>query len=178
VVSAIGHEVDVTIADLVADVRASTPSHAAEMVVPDGIEMLDNLRALSDRLQDIVQRRLRLDRRQLDEVANRRALRMPLERLRDMERRLDELMVRLQRATDAQMQRIGQLLAGLSGRLDALSPLNVLARGYSLTRTESHPELVRSADQVQVGERIITTVHQGQIVSRVEAVNPLPEQHG
>jgi exodeoxyribonuclease VII large subunit len=171
VVSAIGHEIDITIADLVADIRASTPSHAAELAVPDGLEILDSLRGLSDRLQDIIQRKLRLARRQLDDLATRRALRMPLDRLRDLERRLDEIMQRLQRSTDAQIANSGQTLAALSGRLEALSPLNVLSRGYSLTRKESGTELVRAADQVQPGDRVITRLNRGEIVSRVEAVH-------
>src|SRR5262249_17152949 len=98
IVSAIGHEVDVTVADLVADVRASTPSHAAELVVPDRIEMLDQIRGVSDRLYAAVQRRCEQGRRRLDELAQRRAMRQPLGRLRDLERRLDEWGGRLQRA--------------------------------------------------------------------------------
>src|SRR5207244_3883473 len=88
VVSAIGHEIDVTVADLVADVRASTPSHAAELVVPDRVELLDQVRIVSDRMYAAIQRRCDLGRRRVEELAQRRTLRQPMDRLRDLERRL------------------------------------------------------------------------------------------
>src|SRR5262249_20183289 len=136
IVSAIGHEIDVTIADLVADVRASTPSHAAELVVLGRIEMLDLVRGFSDRLYAGMQRQCELGRRRLGDLAKRRALRQPLQRLRDAERRLDDWSDRLQRAVRLRLLRSNQATESVAGRLESLSPLNVLARGYSLTRTD------------------------------------------
>ena len=81
----------------------------------------------------------------------------------------------MERAANVGFASDNQALAALAARLEALSPLNVLARGYSLTRTDARPALVRSADQVQPGDRLITTVHRGQIVSRVESVEPPPK---
>lgn len=178
IVSAIGHEVDVTVADLVADVRASTPSHAAELVVPDRIEMLDLVRGVSDRMYAAVQRRCELGRRRLDELAKRRALRQPLDRLHDLERRLDEWGGRLHRAMQVRLSRAKHAAESVAGRLESLSPLNVLARGYSLTRTESSPTFLRSAAQVQPGDRLVTVVQHGRIVSRVETTEPEPDRHG
>ena len=174
VVSAVGHEVDVTIADSVADVRASTPSHAAELTVPDRTDMLELLRKAESRIHESTRRMLLLAQRRMDELACRRGFQLPLERVRDLERRLDETGQRIQRAANVAFASNNQSLAALAARLEALSPLNVLARGYSLTRTEAKPVLVRSADQVQPGDRLITKVHRGQIVSRVESVEPPP----
>ena len=178
VVSAIGHEIDVTVADLVADVRASTPSHAAELVVPDRIEMLDQVRGFSDRMYAAVQRRCELARRRLEELAKRRALRQPVDRLRDLERRLDECSGRLQRAMHVRGSRAKQVVESAAGRLETLSPLNVLARGYSLTRTETSPAFLRSAAQVQPGDRLVTVLQHGRVISRVELAEPEPDRHG
>jgi exodeoxyribonuclease VII large subunit len=174
VVSAVGHEVDVTIADSVADVRASTPSHAAELTVPDRSDMMDCLRKAEARIHDSTRRQLQLARRRIDDLACRRGFQLPLERVHDLDRRLDELGQRMQRAANVDLASGKHAISALAARLEALSPLNVLARGYSLTRTEAKSVLVRSADQVQPGDRLITKVHRGQIVSRVESVEPPP----
>jgi exodeoxyribonuclease VII large subunit len=178
VVSAVGHEVDVTIADSVADVRASTPSHAAELTVPDHADIIAYLRETESRIHESTRRLLSLAQRRLDDLAVRRGFQLPLERVRDLEQRLDEIGQRAERAIRVREMQNKQALAALAARLEALSPLNVLARGYSLTRTEATPALVRSADQVQPGDRLITTVQRGQIVSRVESVEPPPKLGG
>lgn len=169
VVSAVGHEIDVTIADLVADCRALTPSEAAERVVPDSEELRQELRGLEARLRGLLLSRLELARARLDDVRQRRAFRAPFERVRDLERQLDDLSERLGRGS---RQRLGQLrerLQAQAARLESLSPLNVLGRGYSLTRIASSQTIVRSPDQVHPGDRLETTVQYGRIFSRVEA---------
>jgi exodeoxyribonuclease VII large subunit len=178
VVSAIGHEIDVTVADLVADVRASTPSHAAELIVPNRIEMLDQVREIGGRMLMATQRRCQQGRRRLDDLAGRRALRSPVDRLHDLERRLDDWGGRLTRAIRIRAVQAKQTLESAASRLETLSPLNVLARGYSLTRTESSPAILRSADQVQPGERIVTMLQHGQIISRVETIDLAPGRQG
>jgi len=152
VVTAIGHEVDLTIADLAADRRALTPSEAGEICVPDALEIRRVLDHLAERIALSARMRLTQTRNRL-EVASKgldRAIR------RDVDRRRN---------------RLGQLAAAL----EALSPLAVLARGYSLTfkgKTDGDSEgtgtLVRSADDVQVGDLIQTRLASGQILSRVE----------
>ena len=168
VVSAVGHEIDVTIADLVADYRALTPSQAATALTPDREEVLQGLAGLYDRLEDAVRHRLELARQRLDVLAASRAFRLPLDRIRDLERRLDELGTRLDRAARQRVERARTQMEALAGRLETLSPLNVLRRGYSLTRTEAGRTLVRDPAQVRPGDRIVTTLAGGQIVSRVE----------
>jgi exodeoxyribonuclease VII large subunit len=170
VVSAVGHETDVTIADLVADCRALTPSEAAERVAPDRGELLEGLRAAEQQMRALLKQRVQRGRLRLDELARRRCFREPLERLRDRERLLDERGERLLRAVRQRVVLARKSLEARAGRLETLSPLNVLARGYSLTRTESTRTVVRSPEQVKPGDRLLTTVEHGQIVSRVEAV--------
>jgi exodeoxyribonuclease VII large subunit len=169
VVSAVGHEIDVTVADLVADKRAVTPTEAATIVAPDLGELLALLGDTRDRLEDAVRRRLDLLRSRLDELAGRRALRRPLDRLRDQERRLDELSERLHRAARLRQSAASDRLAALAARLETLSPLNVLARGYSLTRTADDGSLVRDAAQVRPGDRLRTVLARGAVVCQVEA---------
>lgn len=173
VVSAVGHEIDVTLADLVADRRALTPSEAAELVVPDKKEVENDLRQLADRLHQAMGQRLDLSRRRLQELAQRRAFRLPGERLRELEQRLDEDGERLCRALRQHLHLARQRLAGWAGRLQALSPLNVLSRGYSLTQNE-HGQLLRRAEQVQPGQQLLTRLQHGRLLSRVEAVYAEP----
>ena len=170
IVSAVGHEIDVTIADLVADRRALTPSEAAELVTPDRDELLKGLRASENRLAELLWRQVKEFRAWLEDLAGRRVLAQPQERIRDLERRLDDHQERLQRAIRQRLIQMRQGTDALAGRLESLSPLNVLARGYSLTRKEIDQSVVRTAVQVQPGERLVTLVQQGRIISRVEEV--------
>jgi exodeoxyribonuclease VII large subunit len=172
VVSGVGHEDDLTIADMVADCRALTPSEAAERVVPDRAEVLKWLDGLEGRFRGLLLRRLEVARNKLDDLAGRACFRRPLERVREEERRLDDWGERLTRAVRQRLRDAECRLEAQAARLEGLSPLNVLARGYSLTRREGETALVRSPEQVRPGERIITQVQRGRIVSRVEAVEP------
>jgi exodeoxyribonuclease VII large subunit len=167
VVSAVGHEIDVTIADHVADCRAATPTQAAALVVPDWQEILAGLQALHTRCRDLTTSRLTFARRCLDELANSRMLRFPLERIRQHEQRLDEWAERLQRIQRQRLERSRERVGAYASRLETLSPLNVLGRGYSLTRKENRV-IIRDARQVQPGDHLETLVHNGRITSRVE----------
>ena len=167
VVSAVGHEVDVTVADLVADHRAETPSAAVVALTPHRLELMAALEESRGRLTEAVSHRLRLARQQLDQVATRPAFRRPLQRLQELEQRLDDTAARLHRAAKQRLALATERLAGLAAQLETLSPLNVLARGYSLTRT-ADGRLVRSAAEVSPGDRLVTRVADGEIVSRVE----------
>jgi exodeoxyribonuclease VII large subunit len=177
VVSAVGHEIDVTIADLVADHRALTPSEAAERVVPNRAELLDALSGVETRLTELMASRLEVAWQRVGDLAGRRAFRMPLERVRELERRLDEWGDRLHRAARKRWERADQAAAAAAGRLKSLSPLNVLARGYSLSRSESG-QVLRDAEQVRPGDRLVTLLHRGSVVSRVEDVEPGAAENG
>ncbi|MCE9532169.1 MAG: exodeoxyribonuclease VII large subunit [Planctomycetes bacterium] len=172
IVSAVGHEIDTSISDLVADLHALTPTDAANKIVPDRTEMLQSLRDLRNQIEGAVQNRLEFARHRLDALAGRGTFRRPLTRVRELEERLDELAIRLNRAARRRVDRAGEVLVAVSGRLETLSPLNVLRRGYSLTRTESSTELVRNASSLQPGDRLLTKVASGTILSRVEEIRP------
>lgn len=168
VVSAVGHEVDITIADLVADRRALTPSEAAELVAPNRIELLEWVGRTQTRLSDLMTARLAQVRRRLQDLADRRIFRQPLERLHEQERRLDDWSERLTRAGKQRLALAREQLETKAARLEALSPLKVLARGYSLTSTETDGVLVRAPEQVRPGDRLVTRLQDGRVVSRVE----------
>jgi len=172
VVSAVGHEIDLTVADLVADYRALTPSQAATAVTPDATELWQSLLDAESRLRNALFGTLDQAKRRLDDLAGRRAFRLPLERVRDQEQRLDDWGDRLRRAVRQRLALAKERLEAEAGRLESLSPLNVLSRGYSLTRREADQAVLRSAEQVRPGDRLITTVQHGQVVSRVEEARP------
>lgn len=153
VVSAIGHEIDVTLADLVADRRALTPSEAGEIVVPDAREVAQHLDHLAGRLRSAGRSRL------VDARAR-------LERLGDRARQA------LRQIANNRRVRLARLAAGL----EAMSPLAVLGRGYSLTLRDNDVSLIRSVDEIRVGDRIHTRLAQGRLVSRVESIAPADDR--
>ena len=196
VVSAVGHETDVTIADLVADVRAATPSQAGELVVPvladlraalarEQAQLVQRMRvrlarawqrveALGDRpvLRDPVAS-VRLRRRGLEHLGRRLAGRSPGAALGRSRERLEGLDQRLQRAARLRWHEADRALEGLRGRLRALSPLAVLGRGYSLTTRAEDGRVVRRVADVAVGDRLRTQAGDGgaieSVVERVDA---------
>lgn len=168
VVAGIGHEDDLTIADMVADLRALTPSEAAEKAVPDRAAVLDWLAGLESRFRADLRRRLDSAQARLTKLEDRPCFRRPLERIRQEEKRLVECSDRLQRALQRRIEQLREQLKNRAARLESLSPLNVLARGYSLTRKEGEATMLHEAGQVRSGERIVTRLQHGEIVSRVE----------
>lgn len=166
VVSAVGHEIDVTVADLVADHRAETPSAAVVALTPSGSEIQAALLELHTRLFETMERRIQLTRQHVDQLSSRPALRKPLQRIHDLEQQLDETSERLHRVVNQKVIHAREKLTACSSRLEALSPLNVLTRGYSLTHTVDG-KLVRSASAVKLGEELVTRVMDGSIRSRV-----------
>ncbi len=172
VVSAVGHEIDVTLSDLVADVRALTPSEAAERVVPAADEVMAFLRRQEQRLAGALRARASAARARLDALAGCRVFRRPLERVQLLERLLDDLDARTRRAIARRVETADNLVAAHAGRLESLSPLAVLGRGYSMTSRASDGQLVRSTRQVAAGESLRTRLADGEVTSRVEAIKP------
>jgi exodeoxyribonuclease VII large subunit len=168
VISAVGHEIDVTIADLVADVRALTPSEAGERVVPHRDDVRHSLDSLQQRLAAGLRERAAKARLKLDAIASRRVFARPFQRVHDELTRLDELEPRLGRAVRQHAANAHRQLDVVAATLDALSPLKVLGRGYSITRKSDSQEILRSADQLAIGDQITTMLADGQITSRVE----------
>ncbi|HID77825.1 MAG TPA: exodeoxyribonuclease VII large subunit [Planctomycetaceae bacterium] len=172
VVSAVGHEIDVTLSDLVADVRALTPSEAAERVVPDAQQMAQRIGQYGQRMAAALRAMAAAARSRWERVADHRAFRRPCERTQQLARQLDELEGRATRALRNRLQWVAQQTASIGARLDSLSPLAVLRRGFSLTERAADGQLVRSADQLSPGEQLRTKFYQGQALSRVERLDP------
>jgi exodeoxyribonuclease VII large subunit len=168
VVSAVGHEIDVTVADLVADHRAETPTAAVVALTPDRREVVKALGGLRERMAEATERRLKFARQRLDQLATRPAFRRPLQRVTELEQRLDDAAERLARAARRRLAQAGQKLAEVSARLETLSPLQVLARGYSLTQT-ADGRLVRDPAGLRPGDLLLTRVAGGSIRSLVTA---------
>jgi exodeoxyribonuclease VII large subunit len=166
VVSAVGHEIDFTISDLVADRRAPTPTAAAAMVVPDERD----LRAWVDRtalaLRLAIQRQIGAQRERL--AAQARHLRHPREVLKAMQQRLDELSERALHAVTSRIRFAQQRLRGGAERLQALSPLAVLRRGYSIARRVEDGSVIRDAADLKDGEHLRLTFARGTARVRVE----------
>lgn len=165
VVSAVGHEIDVTIADLVADRRALTPSEAGELVVPSVDEFRQSLNAAATRMHVTLRNRIQRLQLQLDGWATRSVFLRPMSLVDERRRMCDELAAKAERAVRLKTERLQQRLASTAASLDALSPLKVLSRGYSLTTSQEN--LVRSITDVKVGTALQTRVADGVIHSQV-----------
>jgi exodeoxyribonuclease VII large subunit len=168
IISAVGHEVDWTIADYVADLRAPTPSAAAELLVPNESEIRELLRQTALRLSRALGDRLKNAKHQFDQVTGRRPFQFPLDGILRRQQRCDDWAGRLDRAVWNRLRDGQHRMARMAAVLEGLSPLSVLARGYSLTTREDGHTVIRSADEVTLGERVITRLGQGSIESRVE----------
>ena len=174
VVTGIGHEIDVTLSDLCADVRALTPTEAAERIAPHRAEWLNQLRDIRARVSALVAQRVNRAQLQLDAVAARAALSRPLDRIHHWGMRLDESAMKLRHAIHQQLERSKRDFQVLASRLESLNPLGVLARGYSVTRSDAHPVL-NDVKQVNVGELVTTRLATGLFTSRVEEIFNYPE---
>jgi exodeoxyribonuclease VII large subunit len=170
VVSAIGHEIDVTLADLVADVRALTPSEAAELVVPSREELLADLVRHERRLVAGLRSHAAAARGRLEVLSGSVVFRRPTARIHDLARAVDELGQRTERAIGQAMRASRGLVEAKAAHLESLSPLAILGRGYSLTRRPADDGWIRSADVLSPGDEIVTRFARGEVTSRVEKV--------
>ena len=167
VISAVGHEPDVTIADFVADARASTPSNAAEIAVPDQGELLRWLRGAGDRMAQAEGARLAAARRHLEDLASKRVLRDQSAYVQDKRMELLHLQQRLGDLASAQIARKRQRFAALAAALDAMSPLAVLGRGYAVARG-AEGTILRSCRDVSAGDRVDITLGEGGFTAVVD----------
>ncbi len=169
IISAIGHEIDVTLCDLAADVRALTPTEAAQRAAPDRREVLHRLTQLQSRLTQGLRGRASAARATLEQLRQRRVLARPLQPLREASLKLDDLDARSRRAMQRRLEQAGQTLASMAARLKSLSPLEVLSRGYTLTLQENGEPLQDPAS-LKAGDQLRTRTPKHEIVSRVEGV--------
>ena len=166
VISAVGHEPDVTIADYVADARASTPSNAAEIAVPDRNDVRARLTALERGMTKTEESRLSALRERLTALERKRVLRDPMAFIADKRLLLDYTQKSLASLAEKQVGERRQRFAALCASLHAMSPLAVLARGYAVART-ANGTVLRSADEVTVGETIDVTLGRGSLACTV-----------
>ena len=162
VISAVGHEPDVTIADFVADLRAATPSNAAELAVPDRREVRAALEADGDRLAAAVRGRLDRERRALDRLASSRAMTEPASYFKDKRLLLDYQSGRLVRAMERLTGGRRERLSSLAAALDAMSPLKVLGRGYAIAR-RADGKVISSVRDTAPGEEFRLRVSDGEL---------------
>lgn len=153
VISAVGHEPDVTISDFVADLRAATPSNAAELAVPDQDALRQNLDAMSTAMAVALNRQLKAARQHLNTLAQSPVLRNPTGYIQQQGKGLELLKNRLISAQNQAINQKKQRYIAAVSKLDAMSPLKVLTRGYSMAQT-SAGEVLRSVHQVELGERV------------------------
>jgi exodeoxyribonuclease VII large subunit len=168
IISAVGHEIDITIADLVADVRAPTPTAAAQMAVPDRRELLEFAQNALVRLHQQASARIEDRLLRLQIFQRSRGLHRPVQLLREHQQTLDHSSEFLVRAMNQRLIRERERLQRIFGRLESLNPLSVLRRGFSVIESE-RGQIVHSADQVTLGERVQIRLHRGRLLSRVEA---------
>ena len=167
VISAVGHEPDVTIADFVADVRAATPSNAAELAVPDMFETREALFEAEARIRQTMGHILKMGRRRLDELSGRRVLRDPKNYIDDKRQLMDRHQDRLCAAMQRQLHIGREKYARLSASLDAMSPLKVLGRGYAIAR-RSDGTVIKKAQDVAGGDRVTVKLAKDEINCIVE----------
>jgi exodeoxyribonuclease VII large subunit len=167
VVCGVGHETDVSLADFAADVRAPTPSAAAELVVPDRAELRTQVEGLSDALTAALHSML--DERRWQLVEQTRALHhlSPSVQLVQARQRVDELFDRIVNATRHALSLRREQLNGLGGRLGSVSPERTLARGYAIVRWQTTGDVVRSVAQAEVGGKIDIRVTDGEFEAEV-----------
>lgn len=160
VISAVGHEPDVTIADYVADLRAATPSNAAELAVPDREALYQQLDAFSTAMETALTRQLKSARKHLDMLMDSQALKSPRGYINQRRDALQLLKTQLISAQNLKIHRIRHRFLSHAAKLDAMSPLKVLSRGYAMVQ-DREGQIVRSSDQVTVGDPLIVNVSNG-----------------
>ena len=216
VISAVGHEIDYTISDFVADLRAPTPSAAAELVIQSRKHLEEFLATMQMRLEKTISHRVEMYKTHVLHLTEGRIFRDPLSIVRSLQESVDEEDIRLFRAISILLERSGerlvhtdrllnrlhpsqkikdlflqinerkkrlinfiilltqkrkQALSGSIGALDALSPLNVLQRGYSLCMRLPDEKIIRKSEELRVGDHIRTRFHKGDVISEVKDVN-------
>ncbi|HEX9781062.1 MAG TPA: exodeoxyribonuclease VII large subunit [bacterium] len=172
VISAVGHEDHWTIADYVADLRASTPTHAAQLLVQRRQDMLEKARELFQRLDDAMRAALEVAERGVESLIQRLRLLHPAAWLEESMGRVERAGERMSASMRHLLAREDASIGGLAGRLEALSPLAVLARGYSITFTLPGRRVVRTSSAVQPGDRLETLLADGRIHSVVDTAAP------
>lgn len=166
VISAVGHEPDVTISDYAADLRAATPSNAAELAVPDQDALRQTLDAMSLSMAQSMSRQLKNARLRLDSLGKRPVLVSPMASIETRRKALELLNQRLMTAENSAVESHRRRFVSMTAKLDAMSPLKVLTRGYALA-CDKNGDLIRSVDQARPGEEMRLRVSDGTIKAKI-----------
>ena len=166
VISAVGHEPDVTISDFVADLRAATPSNAAELAVPDQDALRQTLDQLSAAMATAMNRQIKMRRQHLDVLAGSAALQSPEGYLQQRRKAVEMLQNRLISAQNMQLSKKQQRFIAMTAKLDAMSPLKVLTRGYAMAQKDGG-EIVRSVSQINPGDAVRVSLADGAFTATV-----------
>lgn len=166
VISAVGHEPDVTISDYVADLRAATPSNAAELAVPDQDALRQTLDSIQSALNSAAMQRISACRRHLNILAGSSAMTGPTQYIRSRKDNLNHLSTRLRAAQLQTISKNRHRFVSVTAKMDAMSPLKVLSRGYALAQTDSG-EIIRSNNQVSVNDSIKLTISDGVLYAAI-----------
>ncbi len=170
IISAVGHEIDITIADLVADKRALTPSEAGELVVPRKDLLIEKTEKFKARLLQSLTGKLRLSKEKLDRIANSYAMRQPFDKFNRWQQRLDDFAQRLNLNITHTLNTEREKLSGIAGKLESLSPLNVLKRGYTITTRLEDNKSLRDIIDLSKGDKIKTNLSEGSIISEILSI--------
>lgn len=174
IISAVGHEPDVTISDYVADLRAATPSNAAELAVPDMEALRQSLDSMYDTMGSAFNRQVRNARKHLEILSRSRALKSPTGYLEQKQTELEFLRNRLISAQNSNLNRRRQRFVSAVSKLEAMSPLKVLTRGYSMVQTGAG-EIIKSVEQTHPDDRIRITLSDGSLTAAVLEVKERKE---
>lgn len=166
IISAVGHETDFTISDFVADRRAETPSAAAEMAVPDMAELKKQLNSMSYEIMSIVRSMISESRESLNAIKNNNCLKDPFNTINIKRMMLDGTEIKLNSFTKTEIQKYRHDFSSTVAKLNALSPLNVLARGYSVAY--SNGKIVSSSDDLTVGDSLNIDFYNGSAVCEIK----------
>ena len=178
IISAVGHEIDWTIADFTADLRAPTPSAAAELCSIQREEILERIENLSRQLFSHIKNRVNFLKDYLKTLSERYGLQQPKELIRQFSQRIDELLFRIENAAQHQFSRIKEKLRNLSSQLNNLSPLAILERGYSVTHSCPEKMIIKDVKKVKKGDLVMTKLWKGSLLSKViETTDKNKEMH-
>lgn len=169
VISAVGHEPDVTISDYVADLRAATPSNAAELVVPDQAALMQTMDAFSASMASSMNRQLKMAQQRLNVLAASPAMSSPAGYLNQRQKDLEHLRSRLIAAQNQNIQRSRSRYIAGAAKLDAMSPLKVLSRGYAAAY-DQNGNLLKSIHQAAIGDTVTVAVADGQLKATVTEI--------
>jgi len=172
IISAVGHEVDFSISDFVADLRAPTPSAAAELTVRNRDELIEFIQSSMERIYRIVREQISFNKEKISHLKNNYALKKPVDVIKQYQQRLDELIRNMELQFKFLMDLKKNTLTSLQKHLSSLSPESILKRGYTLCYNDKNEILIKQAIDVEPNEKIIVQFYQGQLHSKVLRVLP------